>query len=187
MILAAAIVILAGATGPVPCASAGDATPRASRGYHVRALDPRVQYWIETGASHSSTFSDLLGRLTTSDVIVYVELVDRISSGADGQTLFVGSTATVRYVRIQLKGPGRAIETIALLGHELQHAVEIANAPQVRDSRALARLYLRPDGSSRSNDSAAARDAGARIRNEIAFHTEADGQVRCPSAPGPPC
>jgi hypothetical protein len=101
----------------------------------------------------------------------------------------VASTATARYVRIQLNGPGRAIETIALLGHELQHAVEIADAPHVRDSHALARLYLRPDRPRGPNDSAAARDVGARIRNEIAFQTAskpvAPASWSC--APAAPC
>ena len=73
MLFAAAVLISCAVSGP-----ADPVAPAATREYHVRALDPRVREWIKLGAAHSRTLDDLLSRLTKSDLIVYVEMVDRI-------------------------------------------------------------------------------------------------------------
>src|SRR5262245_50619478 len=92
--------------------------------HHVRSTDPRVQDWLRRGAAESQTFRSLLDTLAESDLIVHVQTVDRLMTA--GQTYFVTATATVRYVRIEVSFRGNVNETVALIGHELQHAVEIA-------------------------------------------------------------
>jgi hypothetical protein len=142
--------------------------PAATCEYHVRAVDPRVRDWIGLGAAYSRTFSGLLDRLSKSDLIVYVQIVDRIPGGATGRLLFVTSTDTARYLRIELDGRGNLFEIVSLLGHELQHAVEIADAPHIRDSRGVATMYLRVGDTSTWYDSVAARATGERVRDELA-------------------
>ena len=87
-------------------------------------------------------------------------VVERIRGGAQGRLLFGASTATARFLRIELSAGGSTTEMIALLAHELRHAVEIANAPYVRTSQAMASLYLRPGEPSTRYDSLEARQTG---------------------------
>ena len=57
----------------------------------------------------------------------------------------------------------------AILGHELMHAVEVANDDGVRDQCSFRRLYVRI-GHSRDGqtfDTRAAQDAGARVLDEL--------------------
>jgi len=163
MLLGAAVLAACGFT-----AADAPPSPTATREYHVRALDPRVREWMRLGAAGSPTFNELLNRLAASDVIVYVQVVDRIPGGADGQIFFVTSTDTARYLRIEIEDRGRPFAKVSLLGHELQHAVEIAGAPRVRDSQAMATMYLRVGDPSTWYDSPAARLIGERVRDELA-------------------
>jgi hypothetical protein len=153
-------------------ATAAD-TASSRREYHVRTTDARVRGWIDAGARESRTFNVLLDRLAASDVIVYVQLVNRIPSGADGQLFFVTSTGTARYLRIELVPRGHRSRIISVLGHELQHAVEIANARWVKDTRAISTLYRRVGDLSTRYESLDARITGERIGYELATYQPA--------------
>jgi hypothetical protein len=149
--------------------------------YHVRSMDPRVQSWLELGGSESPTFRELLARLGASDLIVHVQVVDHLS--VSGQTYFVASAASVRYVRVEVMASRDAREMVALLGHELQHAVEIADAPRIRDRQSLALFYrMMSDNPSSIEvlDSAEARVMEERVRREIALseHASTDRATR---------
>src|SRR5688572_131639 len=105
------------AAGLFSCALNGPGAPlppAVPREYHVRAVDPRVRDWIGLGATYSRTFSQLLDRLGRSDLIVYVQIVDRIPGGATGRLLFVTSTHIARYLRIELDGRGNLFEIVSL-------------------------------------------------------------------------
>ena len=141
--------------------------------YHVRALDPLVRTWITNGAAHSRTLRNLLAELAASDVIVYVELVDRIASGARGQMYFVARTPTARYLRVEIILSGGRADMIALIAHELRHAAEVSASPLVSDSVSLSTFYLgmlenKLDAG--HYDSAAARATQDIVRNEILAH-----------------
>ena len=117
------------------------------------------------------TFRELLNRLSDSDLIVYVQVVDRIAN-AFGHTYFVKSTATVRYVPIEVVQGGNTTEMVALVAHELQHAVEIAGAPRIRDGQTLAQFYLGMGENSLASgqyDSAEARDTEDRVKRELTY------------------
>ena len=136
--------------------------------HHVRSTDPRVQEWLRIGAAESQTFRSLLNTLADSDLIVHVQSVDRLMTA--GQTYFVTATPTVRYVRIEVTLHGNVNEMIALIGHELQHAVEIAQQPRIRDRQALSLFYKGMPGNSMSTteyDSVAARVVQDRVRREM--------------------
>jgi hypothetical protein len=168
--MVATSLLLLALSGPVPAPAPAAATPR-TREYHVRTLDMRVREWITSGVSRSRTFETLLARLATSDLIVYITVSDRIPGGVAGQMSFVARTGPVRYVRIELVPDGSPNEMIALLGHELQHAVEVADNPRVVDSQTLAAFYVHTSGTPTEAgryDSVAARLAGQRVRTELA-------------------
>jgi hypothetical protein len=81
----------------------------------------------------------------------------------------VGMSTTHRFLRIQLNRAGSHEWLVALLGHELQHAIEVVEAPDVRSAADLGGLYRRigvPIGPD-TFDSVAARQAGYTVRHEL--------------------
>jgi hypothetical protein len=143
------------------------AQARLLPGAHVRGADAKARLLLQEGAARSATFRTLLEALEPSDVIVYVETgaLDR-----PGQLLFVTAGPDYRFLRIAIRVPGRDAELIAWLAHELQHAVEIAAARDVRDGRGVLGLYQRIGLAGRSTgESVAAQQAWARVRDEVLF------------------
>jgi hypothetical protein len=149
---------------------AAGSAPLDPLAFHVRATDASTREWLRIGAAESPTFRALLAKLVVSDVIVYIGVVEKIAGGLSGQMLFVAATPGTRYVRVELVANGSEREMVALVGHELQHAVEIASAPHVRDRQSMAMLYLAMGGNPRRSrfDSLAARVTEERVRGELA-------------------
>ena len=107
----------------------------------VRAFDPAVAALIVRGAASSITLRALINQIERSDVIVHVERVTRPGRGLAGATRFVTRAGGQRYVRITLYGYRSLHQTIALIGHELQHAVEVATAGWVVDHATCLELF----------------------------------------------
>ena len=163
-----------------PATPPGERTPPRERtriadtiDYHVRATDPLLHAWISNGGAESATLKSLIDELVASDIIVHVVLVDRIAGGVNGHLYFVTTTPTARYLRIEVTRVGGRADMIALLAHELQHAVEVAHSPGVHDAQSLAGFYLRVGDAMRDTrhyDSAAARVTEDIVRREVLGH-----------------
>jgi len=138
---------------------------------HVRGIGSGMNRVIAEGSARSQTFRDLVARLNHSDVIVYAEQVHDMPMNISARMLFLPSTQPrFRYVRVQIRAGQSMKEAVALLGHELRHALELADAPEVRDEAALVSLYRRIGESYPSGhryDTAAARETGRRVRSEL--------------------
>jgi len=124
------------------------AAAQSTPGQHVRSSEPRIQALIKTGHERSVTFRSLLDALNASDVIVYIEShVAResrqtVRENLDAYLLHqVASQGGYRYLRIALGARGSQRRLIAILAHELQHAIEVAQAPEVRDSEGIERMF----------------------------------------------
>jgi hypothetical protein len=80
-----------------------------------------------------------------TDVVVYVTDSECEGDNARNAYLrFVGRAAGLRYVSVYVdRYRISPTERIAFFGHELQHALEIAAAPGVRDAAGLRQLYRR--------------------------------------------
>jgi hypothetical protein len=150
--------------GPLPEPSVLDAPTR-----HVRTTDRSIRHLIARGYRRSPTFAALVTRLQASDVIVYVQEVPRLPGGLEGRMMMLPRAHGFRYVRIQIVLRGTAEDAIAVLGHELRHALEVADAPEVGDEDALARLYQRIGmrGGPHLYDTAAAQDTGRLVLKEL--------------------
>jgi hypothetical protein len=137
---------------------------------HVRTQDRSVRYLLKRGFTQSATFAHLMARLEYSDVIVYVEEVARLPGALEGRMLMLTSAGGQRYVRIQITLRGSPLDSIALLGHELQHAIEVAQDTGVRDQVQLEALYQRigTRGGPHVFDTVAAQDVGRMVRRELA-------------------
>jgi len=164
-VMAAAIAVVVFATS----ARAGPAGDAATR--RVRALDVRIEALVEDGARRSPLFRALLEAIERSTVIVYVES-RMLPPGLSGRLTLAGAaTPPWRYLRIDIECRQSRDAQIATLGHELQHAVEIAGAGAIVDQRSIQKLYGRigfaVDTSRRQFESEAARAAGAQVRRDL--------------------
>ena len=123
-----------------PAAHAGDLLEFEK---YVRSTDQSLREQIRDARTTSPTFRRLIARLERSDVIVYVTRQYDLSPTLDGQITFTAKAGGVRYLTIRLAWdlpPRRLVSTLA---HELQHAVEIADAEDIVDEASLARAYTR--------------------------------------------
>jgi hypothetical protein len=109
--------------------------------HHVRTTDRRLARLLRQGVRDSPTFRTLVARLVRSDVVVYLQCLGYVNGG--GRLTFVGTGGGHRYVLVRLGRVPSTGQQIALLGHELQHAVEIADAPEIVDAASMAHQYRR--------------------------------------------
>jgi len=136
---------------------------------HVRTADRVMRKLLKTGFHDSPTFAALMARLEQSDVIVYLEDVPRLPGALEGRLVIMPLAHGFRYVRVQVAQRGAPADTIAIIGHELRHAVEVAEAPDVHSEADLAALYRRI-GINRGNnlfDTTAAQETGRRVWREL--------------------
>lgn len=139
---------------------------------HIRSKERLLLHLIDDAASRSSTFRHLIDRLSLSNVVVYVEYDAALLRDIAGRLSFVSAAGGVRYVRVGISRQYAGWALQAILGHELQHAVEIAEAPEVVDVPSLVALYERIGfGDQRLGrrwfESAAAQAIARRVQREL--------------------
>jgi hypothetical protein len=136
----------------------------------VRSLDLLAAKVLETAVRASPTVVGLIAELRRGDVIVHVQ-TGILPSHVNGIMRLVTATATVRYLRVVLRIPSSMPDLVAVLGHELRHAVEIAAMPGVRDLRAFAAAASEmgwPTSGDGFFETKAACDAGRAVWRELA-------------------
>jgi hypothetical protein len=137
----------------------------------VRGVGPQIDALLAAGMARSRTFAKLMSALDGSDVIVYVEHSTTLKMSLSGRLLFAVSVKDgPRYLRIQLSPEGTINLQLATLAHELQHALEIADHPEVRSEKTFAQLFNRigmPRMLERCYDTEAARAIGRRVMLEL--------------------
>jgi hypothetical protein len=108
---------------------------------HVRSADPKILTLIDAGLARSETFRSLIAMLNESDVIVYIE-PKLVREGVSGYLAHrVVAQGQHRYLRIAVDMAGSERRLVSRIAHELQHAVEVARAPEARDSESIERLF----------------------------------------------
>lgn len=162
------ILFILGLPG-VPVAQAADAPHPDS---HVRTTNREVAGLIDQAVAESALFRALVERLNASDVVVYAETTRNMPYSREGQLTFVGKGGGLRYVVVSLAWGRPDVRLMATLGHELQHAVEIAEQPDIVDAASLAKVYAdlgftTMHGVGTTFDTRAARRAGERVYAEI--------------------
>ena len=140
---------------------------------HVRSTEPRILALVDEGKARSETFRRLVAALDASDVIVYLE--PKMTRQRLGGYLFhyVGGRGEWRYLRVAVDFHGAHDRVISLLAHELQHAVEVAQAPGARDAESLERLFSRRTiqsgcgGTATCYETRASQDVEYAVGNEL--------------------
>lgn len=149
-------------------ASAQDLSPDP----HIRPLLSGVDRFLAEGISRSPTIRTLAERLEQSDVVVYVRARPFASELTKAHLVFITATAERRYVLIEIACGDSLHNQLAMLGHELRHAVEIADAGWIRTEADLVAHYRRIGvetliADQQSFETLAAADAGRRVAREL--------------------
>ncbi len=156
----------------VTLASAPDADRAAPP--HVRGTNADAALLLNELVARSPTVRDLVDRLDHSDVVVYIRYVWFPTTTLRGRIGFLTSDKPRRLLAIEIACRHTRTDQLVALGHELQHAVEIAGAASVWDVRSLAAFYTSIGdltgyaGGSETYETAAAAETGRRVRSELA-------------------
>jgi hypothetical protein len=111
----------------------------------VRVVSPHVAELLEDALTRSPLIRSQVELIDASDLVVYLAETFQSEPGAPKAKLeFVTAAGGKRYVMVCIArwrlSPN---ERVVLLGHELQHAVEVVRAPEVRDIAAFGALFGR--------------------------------------------
>ena len=140
-------------------------------GTRVRPGDGRSAALLIEGLERSATIRSLVNRLESSDVIVYIQRQPLLRNGLAGGVTWISTAGGYRYVRVSWSPELSTSLAISTLGHELQHALEIANEPSIVGAETMEEFYRKTGITAADHsgyDTLAARDCGQAVRREIA-------------------
>lgn len=144
-------------------------SPRAT---HVRTDSPALRDLIDELYRRSPSGRALIDALDASDVVVYVQCRMFWDTDLRGRIGMVDAKSPTRLLIVEI-GAGRPVgDQLVYLAHELQHAVEIAGAPDVVNAQTLSALYRRIGDRTHLStvetfETAKAREMGERVRREL--------------------
>jgi hypothetical protein len=166
----------------VATATASSVTPPSLA--RLRGASTRETAVLRDLLARSVTARTLAAQIESEAVIVYVEMKASMPRGR-GATRLAATTPHARFIRIIVAPAAHPDDLAALIAHELQHAVEIARAPDVTDSDGIRRLY-RSIGEDRAAGAAfetvAAQDVGVQVRRELGRASSRDRGASAPAA-----
>lgn len=168
---AAALLLSTVVALPVSAQSSdGSTTFLLSPASRVRCLDRGARKLLEAALAQSPTIARMVTDLQLSDLIVGIETEVLNKRWLKGDARVTSASPAGRHVRIRVGIPNNESSLIAVLGHELQHAMEIAAAPDVRDAATQRAHYLRigfePVGRG-YHDTKAAIETGRQVASEV--------------------
>ena len=170
------LVTLLGWMSTVSDVSAQSVLPQSTA---VRSSNARLAGALADGISRSETLRSLVATLDASNLLVYLHNGNCVRP-AEACLMIARTGGDTRLVHINFRIAGNGSGTflghqdrlIAQIGHELQHAVEIAGNSDVINAAALTGLYDRIGRRRESADrtgyeSEAAIQAGQRVLRDI--------------------
>jgi hypothetical protein len=107
----------------------------------VRSTERFMIALIREGYERSPTFRELVDTLQQSNIIVFVQPAVCAGGRIRSCLVSVSGSAVQRHIRIKVDPRTSQNTLIATIGHELQHAIEIAEHPEVSDGSSALRLY----------------------------------------------
>ncbi len=133
----------------------------------IRPLDDGAKASLEAGLANSAVFRRLALEIDDSDLIVHVTTSPALLPGrAAGTTRLSSAGLGHRYVRITIASELAPDDRTAILGHELQHATEIARS-RAHDTASVRELYKgigqRLEAMHEAYETTAAIEAGSRV------------------------
>jgi hypothetical protein len=148
---------------------------------NVRMLDGALKTRLEFGLKRSPTLRALGAQLEAAPVLVFVDCGARLPGRIGARLNLITSVAGVRYVRVEINcaSLGDRVQ-ISLIAHELQHAWEIANRPDILDDDSMQSYFAEYgfqtyyDGSHTAYETRRAIDIQERVLTEIADRSQGD-------------
>ncbi|MEO8359496.1 MAG: hypothetical protein ABI672_05655 [Vicinamibacteria bacterium] len=154
---------------------------------HALPLNAEAIHLLTEAAERSPLVTTLLQDLERTDVVVYLaDMLPGRPADPSSYLTFLSKEGATRYLMIRIDAwKVTRFERICLLGHELQHALEVAGAPDVLDAESLATLYRRIGWESGQNrfETTAARSMGYQVKAQL-FSTMSKGSRKADAVPG---
>ena len=171
VLLAGVLTLAAGAMLQAQDSPIGDlSSPHVRPTQELRAL-------FDEATLGSPEIRASIDRLEALDVTVYVRAVTFVTSDLDGRVALLARAVGHRYLVIEIACGRSRLAQMSTLGHELHHALEIAEEPSVIDARSLAAFYERIGrktgdwGGRLTFETDAAANAGLRARRELLVYS----------------
>jgi hypothetical protein len=140
----------------------------------VRSTDAALLALVAEAADRSPTFAGLVAAIQQSHGIVYVEAGSCAFGHLNGCLLpYVAPSGGNRYLRVVVTMDRHRVgrdQQLALIAHELRHALEVLEHDDVVDVRTMQRMYDRigePIAGSQARETAEARAAGDAVMAEL--------------------
>src|SRR5690554_8157834 len=108
---------------------------------HIRVLNPDLQNVLTKAVSRSRTLRELTDKVEATPVVVYMDCDPYLPNALSGRIGLIASVEDVRYVRVDVRCGLPNIQLIPVLAHELQHAIEIGEAPTLVDTSSMELYY----------------------------------------------
>lgn len=143
-------------------------TPEENAIDHVRAGNSTIATLIDHARERSATFRRLTDTINASDGIVFIEPG---TCGHGMRACFVNVTPAgpSRMLWVMVDAGGTDCDLMGLIGHELQHTVEVLSDRTVTSAAAMYFFYgQRADAGTRpAFETMAAKRAGETVRAEV--------------------
>lgn len=138
----------------------------------LKLMDTTAYELVREGCGGSATFRSLVRRIEELRGFVYVTSTVKLPATTEGVLLHrIQLTPDgSRCLWILVKRDRLMVYRVGVLGHELQHAVEVLENPDIRSSDDIERLFRRqrPGNDGQRFETDAALAAGDRVVSELA-------------------
>ena len=154
----------------------------------VRSTERFMIALIREGYDRSLTFRELVDTLQRSNIIVLVQPAVCAGGRIRSCLTSVNGSAIERHIRISVDTRTSYNALIGTMAHELQHAVEIAEHPEVIDASGVLRLYRQiafgrcRQGLSEECETTRALATETKALNELFAWPRQSGTPRTPNA-----
>jgi hypothetical protein len=137
-------------------------------GSQVRSANPAIVASMVKAVEQSPTFRGLVETINASDGIVYVE-EGPCGHGVRACLMAVMPAGPYRVLRIRVGRRPSEASLMAVIGHELRHAIEVLSDPRVTSTEAMQQFYLRQGskGPGGAIETIAAVTAGDAVSAEL--------------------
>jgi hypothetical protein len=114
---------------------------RREGGPRIRPTDSRLAELLQQGIDRSPTVRRLVEQIESGNVVVYLQSEQSMRGLLLGALTWIGANDSLRFMRATIKVRPKSNALVASIAHELQHVVEVVNAPWVTSDRSLRALY----------------------------------------------
>jgi hypothetical protein len=138
---------------------------------HLRATNQASGALLADAQQKSATVRELVNKLEQSNVVAYVNVTPLDKGTPTSGLNYVGSSSVQRFVLITIADDASADRRIELLGHELQHAADVAATKwvtsDVQFQRYISMIGWRDSTTARGYETAAANATERQVRRDV--------------------